>query len=95
VDGVAFVTGKHKQGDSVRLQFEVPHELSRFLAPKGSAVIDGVSLTVNEIDHARFGINVIPHTQTVTTLGSLGVGDEVNFEVDMIARYVERLLHSR
>jgi riboflavin synthase len=93
IDGIAFVTAKHKEGDSIRLQFEVPPLFSRFLAPKGSAVVEGVSLTVNEIADNRFGVNIIPHTQTATTLGTLAIGDEVNFEVDMIARYVERLLH--
>jgi riboflavin synthase len=95
VDGVAFVTSKNKEGDSIRLQFEAPAEYTRFLAPKGSAVVDGVSLTINEIDHARFGVNIIPHTQTATTLGKIAIGDAVNFEVDMIARYVEQLLHSK
>jgi len=93
VDGVAFVTAKNKEGDSLRLQFEAPHDYARFLAPKGSAVIDGVSLTINEIDQARFGVNIIPHTQVATTLGKVAIGDAVNFEVDMIARYIERLLH--
>jgi riboflavin synthase len=91
IDGVAFVTGKAKVCDSLRLQFDAPHEMVRFLAPKGSVTIDGVSLTVNEIDHAFFNVNVIPHTQDVTTLGKLSLGDAVNFEADMLARYVERL----
>jgi riboflavin synthase len=95
VDGVGFVTQKTREGDSIRLRFEVPDHLSRFLAPKGSAVVDGVSLTVNEIDHGHFGVNIIPHTQTHTTLGSLQIGNEVNFEVDMIARYIERLVHPK
>jgi riboflavin synthase len=93
IDGVAFVTSKRKEGDSLRLQFEVPHELSRFLAPKGSATLDGTSLTVNEVNGAVFGVNIIPHTQTETTLGALAIGDAVNFEVDMIARYIERQMH--
>jgi riboflavin synthase len=91
VDGVAFVTGKERVGESLRLQFDAPHELTRFLAPKGSVTIDGVSLTVNEIDHALFNVNIIPHTQSSTTLGKLAIGDGVNFEVDMFARYIERL----
>jgi riboflavin synthase len=64
----------------------------RFLAPKGSATLDGVSLTINEVDHALFTINIIPHTQNATTLGKLSIGDGVNFEVDLLARYIERLL---
>ncbi|MGB9152550.1 MAG: riboflavin synthase [Alphaproteobacteria bacterium] len=95
VDGVAAVTARWQEGDSVRLQFEVSHELSRFLASKGSAVIDGVSLTVNECEGMLFDVNIIPHTQTATTLGALNVGDKVNFEVDLIARYTERLLRHR
>ncbi|MFA5041201.1 MAG: riboflavin synthase [Bdellovibrionales bacterium] len=92
IDGVAFVTSKEHIGDSLRLEFEAPHELTRFLVPKGSAAIDGVSLTVNEVDHALFTVNLIPHTQHETTLGKLSIGDGVNFEVDTLARYIERLL---
>ena len=92
VDGVARVIARHQEGDSIRLSFEAPPLLARFLAPKGSAVIEGVSLTVNEVENARFGVNIIPHTQNETTLGTLAVGDDVNFEVDMIARYLDRLL---
>jgi len=95
IDGVAFVAAKERVGDSLRVQFEAPHELARFLAPKGSVAIDGVSLTVNEIDHALFTVNLIPHTQNITTLGKLSVGDGVNFEADMLARYAERLLHAQ
>jgi riboflavin synthase len=91
IDGVAFVASKEKVGDSLRLQIEAPHELTRFLAPKGSVTIDGVSLTINEIDHALFTVNIISHTQNVTTLGKLSIGDAVNFEADMLARYIERL----
>jgi riboflavin synthase len=72
--------------------FEVPAELARYVAPKGSVTIEGVSLTVNEVDGARFGVNLIPHTREVTTLGLLRAGDPVNVEIDVIARYVERLL---
>jgi len=92
VDGVAFVTFRESVGDSLRFQFEAPHELVRFLAPKGSVALDGVSLTVNEVDHEMFNVNIIPHTQAVTTLGALSVGAGVNFEADMLARYVERLM---
>ena len=80
------------EGGSVRFVFEAPAELARFVASKGSVAIDGISLTVNEVDGNRFGINVISHTQAVTTLGQAKVGQRVNLEVDMLARYVQRLL---
>lgn len=92
VDGVGEVTVRVSDGDSVRFSFQAPDTLAKYLAPKGSITIDGVSLTVNEVDGATFGINVIPHTQEVTTIGALGVGDKVNLEIDMLARYVARLL---
>jgi riboflavin synthase len=72
----------------------VPAELAKFVAPKGSVALDGVSLTVNEVDGATFGVNVIPHTAEVTTLGARQPGDRVNLEIDMLARYVQRLLAS-
>jgi riboflavin synthase len=74
------------------MRFALPAELTRFVAPKGSICIDGVSLTVNEVDGREFGVNIIPHTHQVTTLGELRVGDEVNVEIDQIARYLDRLL---
>jgi riboflavin synthase len=84
------------EGGSLRLVFEVPSELARFIAAKGSVAVDGISLTVNEVDAKRFGVNVISHTQAVTTLGQAKVGQRVNLEVDMLARYVQRLLeHQR
>jgi riboflavin synthase len=92
VDGIAKLFSRAADSDSVRLIFDAPEAFQRFIAPKGSVVIDGVSLTVNEADGARFGINIIPHTQTATTLGALQAGDEVNFEVDLIARYLDRLI---
>jgi riboflavin synthase len=92
VDGVARVIDKAPEGDSVRYLFDVPPEFARFLAPKGSVALDGISLTVNEVDGPRFSVNIIPHTQAATTIGERNVGDVMNFEVDMIARYVERLL---
>jgi riboflavin synthase len=73
----------------------LPPELARYAAPKGSIAIDGVSLTVNEVDGRRFGVNLIPHTVDVTTLGERKVGDAVNIEVDLVARYVERLFADR
>ncbi|HEU4623155.1 MAG TPA: riboflavin synthase [Steroidobacteraceae bacterium] len=91
VDGVARVTAVAKDGDSLRVTFDAPRELARYIARKGSVAVDGVSLTVNEVAGTTFGVNLIPHTQSVTTLGRLQVGARVNLEVDPIARYVERL----
>ena len=90
VDGVARLVGKQADGESLRMQFEVPKEFARYIAPKGSITLDGVSLTVNEVDGYRFGVNLIPHTLQMTTLGHIPVMAMVNFEIDMIARYVER-----
>lgn len=95
VDGIARLETAEADARSQRLVFEVPAELARYLAPKGSVTLEGVSLTVNEVDGRRFGVNLIPHTREVTTLGRLRVGDRVNLEVDIIARYVERLLNAR
>jgi riboflavin synthase len=96
VDGVGTIASMTPEGGSVRFVFEVPSELARFIAAKGSVAVDGISLTVNEVDADRFGVNVISHTQAVTTLGQAKVGQRVNLEVDMLARYVQRLLeHQR
>lgn len=92
VDGVATVVEMRPDGESMRFVFEAPQDLKKFVAPKGSVALDGVSLTVNEVDGARFGVNVIPHTQTVTTFGLLKPGSKVNMEIDMLARYVARLM---
>lgn len=92
VDGVATVVGVRPDGESVRLTFEAPAGLEKYVASKGSVALDGVSLTINEVDGARFGINIIPHTQIATTFGELKPGDRVNLEVDMLARYVARLV---
>lgn len=92
VDGVAEVVETRADGESVRFVFRTPENLKRYIAPKGSVALDGVSLTVNEVDDALFGINVIPHTLSVTTFGTLKPGDKVNLEIDMLARYVARLL---
>ena len=81
----------HDEGDSTRITFRAPHELARFIAPKGSVALNGTSLTVNEVDGDRFGVNLIPHTQAVTTWGNARVGDRVNLEIDTLARYVARL----
>ena len=92
VDGVAEVVSTTPENESVRLQFRVPERLSKYIAPKCSVAIDGVSMTVNEVQGAVFGVNIIPHTQQMTTLGTLKVGSRVNLEIDMLARYVARLL---
>lgn len=92
VDAVARVTNVAVDARSRRLTIAAPPELMRYVARKGSVTIDGVSLTVNEVADASFGVNVIPHTLTVTTLGALVSGSAVNLEVDQLARYVERLL---
>jgi len=94
VDGVARIESISGDARSQRLRIAVPQELARYIARKGSVAVDGVSLTVNEVDGAVFGVNIIPHTQAVTTLGSLTVGSRVNLEVDQVARYLERLLAS-
>ena len=95
IDGIACLLEAHEDARSQRLLFEVPPELARYLAPKGSVTLEGVSLTVNEVDGRRFGVNLIPHTRAATTLGRIAVGDEVNLEVDIIARYLERLINAR
>ena len=95
VDGLARVHSAQDDGRSWRLVFDAPEALARYIAPKGSVTIEGVSLTVNEVDGSRFGVNLIPHTRHITTLGALQVGDTVNLEIDIIARYVERLVASR
>lgn len=92
VDGVGKVVSMMPEGGSVRFVFEAPADIARFIAAKGSVAIDGISLTVNEVDGNRFGVNVISHTQAVTTLGQAKIGQRVNLEVDMLARYVARLL---
>jgi len=91
VDGLGRVVSIEPDARSQRWTFELPVELARYAAPKGSIAIDGVSLTVNEVDGRRFGVNLIPHTIEVTTLHDRRVGDAVNIEVDLVARYVERM----
>ena len=95
VDGTARVLDTVPEGDSVRFAFEAPVALARFIAPKGSVALDGVSLTPNEVDGNRFGVNVIAHTRAMTTVGSLAPGDAVNLEIDVLARYVARLAGGR
>lgn len=91
VDGVARLTAMLDEGASTRMTFAVPEHLARFIAPKGSVALNGTSLTVNEVDGATFGINIIPHTKAVTTWGQSRVGDVINLEIDTMARYVARL----
>jgi riboflavin synthase len=92
VDGVAEIVGRRAEGDSLRLTVAVPAPLERAIAPKGSVALDGVSLTVNEVEGRRFGVNIIPHTRACTTFGSAAPGDRLNLEIDILARYVARLL---
>ena len=91
VDGLAELISRTEDARSERFLFETDRGLTRYIAPKGSACLDGVSLTVNDVDDNRFSICIIPHTLEVTTLGKLSVGEKVNLEVDLIARYLDRL----
>jgi riboflavin synthase len=95
VDGVARILDIREDGQSRRFTLEAPPELARFIAPKGSVALDGTSLTVNEVEGARFGVNLIPHTLSVTTWGTRKTGDRVNLEIDPLARYVARLIETR
>jgi riboflavin synthase len=92
VDAVGYLRRVDQDARSWRLEFELPPSLTRFVAAKGSICLNGVSLTVNKADGLTFDVNIIPHTNTVTTLGELRVGDEVNVEIDVIARYLEKLM---
>jgi riboflavin synthase len=94
VDGVGRVVAFDDLGGSYRLEIEAPASLGKYLARKGSIAVDGVSLTVNAVNGNRFEVNIIPHTRAVTTLRNLAPGSRVNLEVDMLARYVERMLTS-
>ncbi|WP_341910445.1 riboflavin synthase [Ferrovibrio terrae] len=91
VDGVGEVVATRIEGESLRIDFRAPEALAGYIAEKGSVTIDGASLTVNGVDGTVFGVNLIPHTQQVTTLGKLKAGDRVNLEIDVLARYVARL----
>ncbi len=95
VDGLGELTEKTRDARSWRLVFAVSVGLARFFAAKGSVCIDGISLTVNEVQGDRFGVNIVPHTMTHTNLGERGIGDSVNLEIDVIARYLDRLLSAR
>ena len=92
VDAVVSILNRWEEGGSARYVFELPPQLARFVAEKGSVALDGVSLTVNGVGADRFEVNIIRHTQEVTTFGSRGVGQKVNMEVDVLARYVDRQL---
>ncbi|TDT75062.1 riboflavin synthase alpha chain [Litoreibacter halocynthiae] len=91
VDGVAVVVSMTEEGDSTRVLFEAPDDLAKFIAPKGSVALNGTSLTVNEVDGNRFGVNFIPHTKLATNWGDTKLGDRINLEIDTLARYVARL----
>ena len=90
VDGVAHVVGLAREGDSLRVTFRAPEALAKYIAPKGSVALNGTSLTVNEVNGAEFRVNLIPHTQKVTTWAGVALGDAINIEVDSMARYVAR-----
>jgi riboflavin synthase len=91
VDGIGEIMGLSDDGESLRVTIRAPKPIARFIAEKGSVAIDGASLTVNEVSGDSFGVNLIPHTRTVTTFGDLKVGQKVNLEIDVLARYVARL----
>jgi riboflavin synthase len=95
VDGVGRIVSDRPDGNSRRLTVEAPDGLARYLAPKGSIALDGISLTVNEVEKGCFGVNVVPHTLTHTTLSAKRPGDRVNLEVDVFARYVVRAMELR
>jgi len=95
VDGIARIVERQPEAQSVRFVFDAPSGLALFIASKGSVALDGVSLTVNEVSGARFGVNIIPHTLACTNFGTAVPGQQMNLEVDLIARYVARLLGSR
>ncbi|HMI76331.1 MAG TPA: riboflavin synthase [Steroidobacteraceae bacterium] len=92
VDAVGNLRRVDQDARSWRLEFELPPSLTRFVAAKGSICLNGVSLTVNKVEGLRFDVNIIPHTHAVTTLGELRAGDEVNVEIDVVARYLEKLM---
>jgi riboflavin synthase len=95
VDGVANVRSCRESGGALHATVEAPATLARFIAEKGSVTLDGVSLTVGRVDGAAFGVDLVPHTRAVTTLAELAAGHALNLEVDLVARYVDRLLEAR
>lgn len=92
VDGIGIIESRADDGRSVRFRLRAPEALARYLARKGSICVDGVSLTVNEVDGATFGVNIVPHTMAATVFGGYRQGAGVNLEVDIVARYLERLV---
>lgn len=94
-DGLAVLAARDDLTEMARLTFRAPPELARFIAPKGSVALDGVSLTVNTVDGSAFSVLIIPHTLAVTTIGMRAIGDSVNLEVDLMARYAARLLETK
>ncbi|HPF79155.1 MAG TPA: riboflavin synthase [Alphaproteobacteria bacterium] len=92
VDGLATLVSMKRENDSHRLVFDAPKDLAGFIAPKGSVTLDGISLTVNEVEGTQFGVNIIPHTWEKTTLGQIKEGDKVHLEIDMLARYMARMM---
>jgi riboflavin synthase len=92
VDGLAEIKRVASEGESIRISLQAPVDLARYIVSKGSVALDGVSLTVNEVDGTKFGVNIIPHTSKVTTFGRQKVGVRVNLEIDLLARYVARLV---
>ena len=95
IDGIATLLEDRPEGDSRRWVVEAPAELAQFIASKGSVALDGVSLTVNEVEGNRFGVNLIPHTLTHTTFGAMRAGARLNLEIDLLARYLQRLVDNR
>jgi riboflavin synthase len=99
VDGIGEVVSVTEEGGSHRVRIKADPEIAPFVAPKGSVTLDGVSLTVNEVEDSpagvTFGVNIIPHTAAVTTFGSLAAGDPINIEIDVLARYLQRMEHYR
>jgi len=93
VDGVGQVRSIEPEGDGVLIAFDAPAEVLRYCVEKGSVAVEGVSLTITQVDESGFGVALVPHTLAETTLGSLEPGDEVNLEADVLAKYVERLVH--
>jgi len=92
VDGIGIIQSKQTDGRSIRFSFKAPDDLAKYIAEKGSICIDGISLTVNQVDGALFSVNIVPHTLQETTLGNAEIGQSVNLEVDLLARYLERLM---
>lgn len=95
VDAIALIVAREEEGDTARFSFEAPQALARFIAAKGSVALDGTSLTVNSVDGNRFSVMLIPHSLAVTTWGERSIGDDVNLEVDLMARYAARLMDTQ